>query len=539
MSCVCRCGPRTRREVVREVGGTTCVEFTAPKAMTRGLRVLTFSSCLILASSFVGMLLLHDQYIMHKSVLSARWSIGDRPSSGSGAAASPTKSCDGSAVARHASTGTSATGAGGRSINSRPWWSSDEAQDPYEYTYTNSTTGNNGGRSIHVPSTTFQPWDYTRHPFPCQPGAAGGWAEEIKQQRVPQPDGAGGIFYVREMKTASSTVAGVATRIAHRYGHLLSNDRHRRGTLIRNRNQRIQRIRKPDDDDDDDDNDGHGDDVSSNISDSNVVNFCKVRFDHSRASTLNYGARNRTASFLFTFVRDPTKRALSQVFHFGVSREKMEPTDANLRGELRSSFYRNYYLRDLCLANCAGANIRHDVDEDDPAFHRRRIQELLDGYDFIGVTELMAESLVVLQMLLGLATADVVQLSAKKNGGYDGGGYKGRCYYIFKSFVSPGMEQYLASDEWQGKTEGDRLLHRAAVQSLRRTIHRLGVEEFQDNLGKYHRAMELAQEQCQDEAVFPCSAGGVKRPSNHSNCHFVDSGCGHQCLDRIADAGVI
>ena len=80
----------------------------------------------------------------------------------------------------------------------------------------------------------------------------------------------------------------------------------------------------------------------------------------------------------------------------------MEPTDANLMGELRAGgLFQNYHIRDLCLANCTGIG-RNPTPLD--------VQNLLDGYDFIGITEYMAESLVVMQMLLGLTTADIVHL---------------------------------------------------------------------------------------------------------------------------------
>ena len=101
------------------------------------------------------------------------------------------------------------------------------------------------------------------------------------------------------MKTASSTTAGVAARIAHLYGHLLDKD-------------------------------------TDNANGTSEERFCRVRFDHSSARKLNYRERDRTKSFLFTFVRDPARRAMSEIFHFQVSRQKMEPNDDNIIDTLQN-----------------------------------------------------------------------------------------------------------------------------------------------------------------------------------------------------------
>ena len=50
-----------------------------------------------------------------------------------------------------------------------------------------------------------------------------------------------------------------------------------------------------------------------------------------------------------------------------------------------------------------------------------QIDKILDNYDFIGVTDRFDESLVVLQLLLGLETSDILYLSSKKSGNYDDG----------------------------------------------------------------------------------------------------------------------
>ena len=83
-------------------------------------------------------------------------------------------------------------------------------------------------------------------------------------QRSPSHDG---FLYVREMKTGSSSAVGVNLRIA------------------RNVARRYH----------------HHDNFK----------MCKHRNDHAIASKLDYGNRNKSNSFLWTIIRDPTKRAVS------------------------------------------------------------------------------------------------------------------------------------------------------------------------------------------------------------------------------------
>lgn len=53
---------------------------------------------------------------------------------------------------------------------------------------------------------------------------------------------------------------------------------------------------------------------------------------------------------------------------------------------------------------------------------------ILGHYDFIAISERMEESMVVLQMVLGLKTSDNLCLNTKRQGGFDGGGYKNQCH---------------------------------------------------------------------------------------------------------------
>ena len=212
-----------------------------------------------------------------------------------------------------------------------------------------------------------------------------------------------------------------------------------------------------------------------------------------------------------------------------VSRKKLEPTDANLIGFLRQNrkgMIQDYYYRALYT------KAKFDRESMSPI---NAANQILRSYNFIGITERLDESLVVLMMILRLKMADILYLSAKTRGGYDdAGGRDGQhiCTYIWPSFVTPGVSAFLQSKEWREMIRYDMLLYEAVNRSLDMTIDTLGREKFNDNLQKYQHAQKLAGEKCLPTTIFPCDVGGMYHSSN--DCIWNDSGCGATCLDEIA-----
>jgi hypothetical protein len=313
------------------------------------------------------------------------------------------------------------------------------------------------------------------HPFPCYEPEPDWYLTTV--QRSPADTG---LLFMKEMKTGSSTMAGVNLRMAKNRGPQ------------------------------------HG------------YKICRARFDHSMAFQLKYGHRIRTQSFLWTVIRDPTQRAVSQFFHFRVSREKAEPTDANFQAYLQNPVFTNYYLKSLHMQPYRHG--RDDVVE--------VVNAILQEYDFIGITERLDESLVVLSMLLNVKLTDVLYLNAKNHGGFDDGRFNETCVYIVPSYVSPTMKTWLAEDaEWKERTRGDQLLYQAAWRSLDRTIDKLGREEVQRQVLIFQEWRHVAEAECASQVMFPCKADGTrvisKTRSQAPGCLWNDSGCGNDCLDRV------
>jgi hypothetical protein len=336
------------------------------------------------------------------------------------------------------------------------------------------------------PQTTYLPWPEDR-PFPCFE-AEKNW-KHISVTRSPTKEG---FLYTRETKTGSSTMTGVLLRIAYRKAREMLG---------------------------------------------NADRPCKNRIDHSPARALEYGKRDREKSFLISMLREPTKRAISAYFHFRVSRQKEDPIDKNFQNyfriwtDKRSNItikdpFSNYYTMDLTV---------HDIDLEN-GNHTKIVQDILESYDFIAITERMDESLVVLKMLLHLQYNDILYMSAKKKGSFIPGphvdGY-GRCIYIVPGFLSPGMKEFFASEYWKSYVAVDNLLYKAAQKSLDNTIDALGRSEFEKQLATFRRLLEQAQTDCEGEPLSRCDDAGRLLPARKISCLYGDVGCEHKCLSRV------
>lgn len=124
-------------------------------------------------------------------------------------------------------------------------------------------------------------------------------------------------------------------------------------------------------------------------------------------------------------------------------------------------------------------------------------------------------------------------LKANSQGGYDdGGGADGICTFIVPSFVSKGMAAWFKSSEWEDVIRYDKMLYESANQSLDLTIDMLGRENVQQNVERFRQIQKSALEHCLKEAIFPCNSRGER--VNTTNCLWIDSGCGTQCLDHLS-----
>lgn len=115
-----------------------------------------------------------------------------------------------------------------------------------------------------------------------------------------------------------------------------------------------------------------------------------------------------------------------------------------------------------------------------------RIRQILKSYNFIGIVERMDESIVALQMILGLETADVLALNSKVSG-------TGK---VQKTFVTPVMEEYFNSTEYNNLISIDKRFYKAINKSLDKTIQNLGLAKFDVQLQQFCKFKSLIEQTC-------------------------------------------
>ena len=301
----------------------------------------------------------------------------------------------------------------------------------------------------------------TRSDFPCHLNKT-----EKKTQ---------GLMFVKVPKCASSTSAGINMRIATRYPQQYLD----------------------------------------------TTRVCIESSRHGHASQFVH--RDPNKSFLWSMVRDPTRRAVSSFFHFQVGREGIVPNDANFLSNMKS------LQRDFISEYVAVKPINQSESVQD------RLDNILQDYNFIGLVERLDESLVALQMILGLDTKYILHLNSKTSGGFDDGRGKGGCAYVPQSFVSDEVKDYFDSSEWKDKIQSDVALWKAVNRSLDETIDKLGRKKFNEQVKNYQRLTQVVKDQCLSEAIFPCSDDGTQNKNSNENCYHADWGCGYKCIDRIVE----
>ena len=141
------------------------------------------------------------------------------------------------------------------------------------------------------------------------------------------------------------------------------------------------------------------------------------------------------------------------------------------------------------------------------------VKGIMNDYDFLMLVERFDESLVAMQLMLGLRPSDILYLSSKQAGSsYYYNERKNKCMFLQKASASPGVAMHLSSDEWYAKQYGDYLLHETVNQSLDLTIESLGREKFKEAMQKFQTLKKQANNECADYAHFPCSATGKPQP---------------------------
>jgi hypothetical protein len=352
-----------------------------------------------------------------------------------------------------------------------------------------------------------------------------------------------GLLYVKVPKAASSTMAGITLRIAHRHG------RHRTITKFTNVTN------------------------TTGATTTSTIVPCQAQLSH--GDPILYKRRKKDTSFLFATIRDPAQRALSDVFYRRSNQLKSPyEEDEILKTLQEGDFLESSRLKKKFSVMSHNNEEKEKIDNDkfeinqnnvinnkastiwsqppqgyqlsymamtmknrhnsSSSVTKQQVATIMQQYDFILLVERMGESLVVLQFLLNLTVDDVLHLNSKAAGDFSLLVGKKTCRKLHPPVITSTMATYLSSSKWHQKHYGDYLLHAAVHASLDRTIQDIGSLRFDTALQIFRQRMALAQEKCSNQAMFPCSSTGkLQLGKSTSNCYEFDWGCGYPCLDAL------
>lgn len=328
-------------------------------------------------------------------------------------------------------------------------------------------------------SRVFPIWshEYNRTGTPCIMNNAPDYDPfQQREQGSPSNDG---ILFLKVDKAGSSTVAGVGARIA---------------ASLANRSAKVA--------------------PTENTQQGQHIKACKNRLSHiwSKRMANVIESRNKSNSFLFTIIRDPANRAISDFYYFAVGRDKVKPSEDNLIRYLNAT--ENFNLaKCLTRRKATSTHPQGTYAMDAGAMNEEELQRIVEGVvrgiDFIGTLERLDESMALLQLILELETRDVLFVPANE----------GR----IRKNVTPAVHQYLSGDDWRLHNRGDSLLYRAVNHSLDRTIESFGIERFQRSLAQFRSDEQRVLNEC----------GGPNVSEVERGCYWAGSGCNYKCIDRI------
>jgi hypothetical protein len=201
----------------------------------------------------------------------------------------------------------------------------------------------------------------------------------------------------------------------------------------------------------------------------------------------------------------------------------------------RGGFQMQYTMLNI-IEEYANYNFSTPGEVVNPKQVQRNVADVVNKYNFLGVVERFDESLVALQLLLGLEASDILYFAVKQKEQYQiaGGNKEGRCQkpLNWNVLLDKEVREYLEGDVWFAQNYGDKILYEVANLSLDQTITSLGLKEFSQALNDFRALLERARTECQP--IFPCSANGtLQYEDSLEDCLEESKACGYGCLDQL------
>lgn len=215
---------------------------------------------------------------------------------------------------------------------------------------------------------------------------------------------------------------------------------------------------------------------------------CSFLGGHNTAFSLNLKDRVPDQTFAYTFIRNPKDFAVRR-FYFRKS---------VAGGSTHADAFLDYLRKDINTNEQAKYIVQEKLDVSDPVAAAKQI---VASYDFIGLVEESAKSLVLMQLLLGLTKFDILYYKSDLAGSityfHDD---NGRCGKVINESTPQKVEEYIDSKDWYRDNAIEVELYKEVQKTIEASIDQIGREKFDETLCEHksliNEFQSFAKSQC-------------------------------------------
>lgn len=216
--------------------------------------------------------------------------------------------------------------------------------------------------------------------------------------------------------------------------------------------------------------------------------------------------------FYVTMLREPVERRISGFYYEASLKEGVKE-----RGVLNwlQSFQPDWYYNAL------------RVEESQPR------EEVMNSYDFVGITERFDESVVLLMNMLQLDSyCDVLYVSGKVGGESLAPSGEPWMQHIPLPEQPDEVRDYVESEEFRAIIASDREFYQQAIDRMDADIAKIGESEFKIQVEAFLSFKKKAEDSCHESL----QVHGNWHDWSKDNCYHGDWGCGYKCFDAFCNA---
>ncbi|CAM9481739.1 unnamed protein product [Discosporangium mesarthrocarpum] len=255
-------------------------------------------------------------------------------------------------------------------------------------------------------------------------------------------------------------------------------------------------------------------------------------------------------AFKFTITREPVDRCLSQFYYVKSSGvvEAMQEAGILPGMEYHPDPLGNDPVTEAKIKfvpKCMGKSVYHYI----RCSQEQSMQEVLDLYQFIGVTERWLDTVTVLKMKLDLDYGDILHLSSKVNNGEPSpAGGKVTAYGVKRPPMFEEPRAVIDAINAYPETAADKEFWNMANAKMDQHIEELKPRGFVEVRARIESLLKELKEVCMEEAIHPQYTKEEQEAwlrdrefekynlLFYMDCYWYDNGCGVTCMDKFAEA---